>query len=123
MLYALCSMLFGAYPYFSTFYLALYQIDQGETSDGNSHLYNILTFDQHPDGHDPVESEGDENHTIHPSREGIARQHPGPFWSPNMDSPEGKDLGIDECTDEVGCQARNDDPGGASQNSCKGLLP
>jgi hypothetical protein len=25
-----------------------------------------LTFDEHPDGYDPVESEGDEDDTIHP---------------------------------------------------------
>jgi hypothetical protein len=79
-----------------TLYLAFYQIDQRETSNGDGHLYYILAFDQDPDGHDPVESKGDEDHTIHPGRERIAHQYPSPFRSSNMDSPECKYFGIDE---------------------------
>jgi hypothetical protein len=44
----------------------LYQIDQREAYQGNSHLDRILAFDQDPNGHGSIESEGDEDHTIHP---------------------------------------------------------
>src|SRR3990172_5578083 len=80
------------------------QIDQWKASNRNRHLDHVLPLNQNPNGHDAVKSQGNEDHTIYPGRDRVAHEDPDPFGSSNVGSPERKNLGIQESTDEVRSQ-------------------
>ncbi len=106
-----------------TFLPTSHQVDQRKAYESDGHLDYILTLNERPDGHHSIKGQGNEDHTVNPCGDAVAHENPHPLHPMDMGFPEGKDLGIDERTDDIGRKAGKDNTRGASQNPCKSLLP